>query len=295
MTAFWAEKNNGKICFKYRFEKIELNEKSWWAPVGTANPPPTRDYEAKAVRKICQSCHEQSPQVYVNGWMCLQEHCGKHWQINGAEPPVDMDFNPAFVNERNLYADKEGLPDLLPEMPDPMADAMISTERNSWKGLVCPKCQACTARADWNSWRCETDGCGFVLPVKHTLRNYHSLLLDHQVEITGRALSLDTWTTPIQAPTVECLGGWRIQTFSIPGLGDVMHLQSNAHINRKAGGPHQMLEDLQKADLELRRHKMKCARGKSDKPSSIARGLHLIVFGTRCAHFSHDYVSHILF
>lgn len=293
LTGFWAEKNDGKVCFKYRFEKILLDKKSWWAPVGSANPPPTRDFENKASRKTCASCHQESPQVYNNGWICLQEHCGKFWKLNGTEPPSDMDFNPAFLNERTLYADKDGVPNLLPEMPDPVADAAISTERNSWKGLVCPKCLACTARAHWDSWRCETDGCGFILPVQHTVKNYHSLLLAHQAEITGRALSLDTWSSPIQAPTTENLGFWRIQTFDIPGLGTVTHFQSNAHINRKTGGPHQMLEDLQKADLELCRHKMKCSPGKSGKSSFLAKCLHAQVSGTRTAHFAHDYVSRI--
>jgi len=191
----------------------------------------------------------------------LYEHCNKFWKLRGTEAPSDMDFNPDFLNERTPYPDLDGVPDLLPELPDPVADALISTERNSWKGLICPKCLACTSRAHWDSWRCETDGCNFVLPVKHTLRNYHSLLADHQVEETGRALPLDEWSAPIKAPKSELLGYWRIQTFSIPGLGTVTHFQSNAHINREAGGAHQILEDLQKAELDLRRNVMASSYG----------------------------------
>ncbi|KAK4695373.1 hypothetical protein P7C71_g2375, partial [Lecanoromycetidae sp. Uapishka_2] len=273
LVTVWAEKKDGKICIKYRFEKIFLEKKSWWAPVGSADPPTNRDYETKALRKSCTTCHQKSPQVYSDGWICLNEHCEKFWTLKGAEAPSQMEFNPAFINERTLYADKDGVPDLLPRFPDPVADAWISTKKNSWKGLVCPNCLACTARAHWNAWRCETEGCNFVLPVKHTLRNYHSLLADHQVEETGRALALDKWATPIQAPKTELLGYWRIQTFEIPGLGTVTHYQSNAHINRKAGGAHQILEDLQKAELDLCRNKMDQS----------------VVDGTRTAHFTRDF------
>lgn len=203
--------------------------------------------------------------------MCLHEQCKNFWELNGTEPPSDMKFNPAFLEERTLYADVAGLPALLPDLPDPVADTLISTERNSWKGLVCPKCSACTARAHWDAWRCETEGCGYVLPVQHTLRSYRSLLLDHQSEITGRALSLDTWKTPIQAPATELLGYWRIQTFTIPGMGTVTHFQSNAHINRKAGGADDILKELQEADLKLCRHKMKCSVGKNSKSLYVSR------------------------
>ena len=70
-------------------------------------------------------------------------------------------------------------PDLIPALPDPKSvDAAFTTERNSWKDIVCPKCQRCICRTYWDVWRCDTDDCHFVLPVEHYVHSAGSLNSD---------------------------------------------------------------------------------------------------------------------
>ena len=262
-TDIWPEIFDSKVCFMLRFEKIDLWHVSWWDFENATNPPEEPDFTAKALYKTCDLCSTESKQVLEPGWVCLNESCTQFNTLDGSEVPADAQRNSDFVKERNKFADFDGLPDLIPKLPDPQSvDAAFSTERNSWKGIVCPECQRCNSRTHWDAWRCATDGCNFVLPVKHQVHSVGSLLTDNTSEYSGRALPLDTCRAPVIEHGPEFVGYWRIQRYTLFPENTITHFMANAHINRKPGGAHQILRELQEVDLGLRRFRMSNCNGK---------------------------------
>lgn len=196
--------------------------------------------------------------------MCLRESCKLFWTINYSAPPQELTYNIQFLKERTRFADPGGVGDLVPELPDPDSpDAPFSTERNSWRGIVCPKCRSCISRKFWDSWRCETEGCNFVLKVKHQIHSAGSLLPDNQREYSGRALPLNKFWAPVIEPEEELFGCWRIQKFTVFPGNTITHFMSNGPINQKPAGAHQMLRELQTVDLDLRRLPLSACEGES--------------------------------
>ena len=250
-----------------RFEKIDLYHVSWWDLPNTADPPQTPDFTTKALTKLCGHCLMESRQVLEPGWVCLNEACPEYSVLNGAVISEGAKRNPDFVNERTKFADLDGLPDLIPSLPDPdSVDAACSTERNSWKGIVCPKCQRCNCRTYWDAWRCATEGCDFVLPVKHQIHSVGSLVADNLAEYSGRALLLNECHAPVVEHDPEYFGYWRIQKYTLFSENSVTHFMANSHINRKPGGAHQILREMQEVDLGLRRYSLASCNGNhSDK------------------------------
>ena len=260
-TDIWPETVNGKICFMLRFEKIDLYSVSWW-DVETNENPPRPDFTKKAFSQACDLCNMESKQVFEPGWVCLNEACARYNLLDGLAIPDDVERNPDFVNERTKFGDIEGLPDLIPALPDPQAfDAAFATERNSWKGIVCPKCQRCICRTHWDAWRCETDNCDFVLPVKHYVHSAGSLVADNTSEYSGRALPLNKSLAPVVEHDPDFIGYWRVQQYTLFPGNTITHFMANAHINRKPGGTHQILRELQEADLGLRRFQLSSCNG----------------------------------
>ena len=260
-TDIWPETVNGKRCFMLRFEKIDLCSASWW-DVETNEYPPQPDFTTKAFRQACIYCNMESKQVLEPGWVCLNEACAHYNRLDGSAIPEDVERNPDFVNERTKFIDMDGLPDLIPALPDPESvDAAFTTERNSWKGIVCPKCQRCICRTYWDAWRCETENCHFVLPVKHYVHSAGSLVAENTSEYSGRALPLNKYLAPVVEHDPDFVGYWRIQQYTLFHGNTISHFMANAHINRKPGGAHQILRELQEADLGLRRFQMSNCNG----------------------------------
>lgn len=253
VTEIWAEKSKGKTCFKFRFEKIDLATKSWWAPAGS--PMPVRS-NAKALRQACMCCHKSSSQVFQDGWMCLNEACNRFWKLNGQEAPSKLTYNPAFLNERtawptNIKPPFPLRPDLL--VADNKTDVNLAVSRASWKGMACPQCGRCNSRTLWDAWQCQTVGCGFTHGIKHTIIDPHTVLPDHGVEFVGHALPQDKHLDPVTMRAPEIIGEWRVHTFDVVPGNHVTHFMANGVLNNMPGGAHDMFRALQGADIGLQR------------------------------------------
>ena len=195
--------------------------------------------------------------------MCTNGACTQHWIIDGANAPEKLTYHPDFVCERTKYDDAEGEGSLIPELPVKNDyDLFQSSSRNSWKGIVCPKCRRCNSRTFWNRWHCATMGCSFEIRVKHPVHSPASMLLDHDVEYTGRAPALDRIIAPVVGCESEFHGYWRIERYVLPGLGTVTHFQANKHINQHPGGAHDIFMSLQSDDIGFRRYPMLTSVGK---------------------------------
>ncbi|KAH0544635.1 hypothetical protein FGG08_001285 [Glutinoglossum americanum] len=259
VTDVWCEKIDGMKCFKFRFEKLDLELPSWWAPAGSPDPPRPYRYPKPAVRRTCNSCGESSPEIYIEGWICFTDNCESFWKINGAYPPANLHYNPAFLEERTRWPSKVKAPyslkpAMLPE--DRGNDSGYSVSHACWKGFSCPKCGRCNSREDWNGWECQTDECDYTYKVKRSILSAQAISNPHDPITDGHAISKDLISCPI-TEKVDFLENYRVHTYAITDCGTVTHFMANRTINERPDGPDDMFLALQQADIGLKRFPLK--------------------------------------
>ncbi|KAI5377105.1 hypothetical protein J4E82_004188 [Alternaria postmessia] len=113
-THVWAEKSGDSKIVRYRFEKLNTKKESWWRAKDAQEVIELGSLPSP-VEKVCGSCNLQSPQVYLNGWMCLQSACTAFWKIytNTAEPGRSMPaqepkeaslvYDPRFLKQKTPW------------------------------------------------------------------------------------------------------------------------------------------------------------------------------------------------
>ena len=90
----------------------------------------------------CESCQEQSPFIYKQGWMCLNPLCDVFWTINDEEPK-QLDYREEFLN---LLPQKfERLPNITPARVVETQGGVTTTFAFT-KGWHCIKCGRLTCR-----------------------------------------------------------------------------------------------------------------------------------------------------
>lgn len=272
VTDIWAEKANGKTCFKFRFEKIYLNTKSWWAPEGSPLPPTTRPFKP-AQRSTCTSCQHDSKKIFEEGWICLNQACGEFWMLNGTIAPAKLAYCKDFLGERTLWpAYIKPAFDLKPEpLRDDPDHATLAVSLAGWKGMVCPRCGRCNSRMVWSEWQCKTENCDFSHRIQLSPIPASAVLPDHAVEYVGHALPLDRYFNQVILREPEFLGQWRIHTYDLMAGNTLTHFHANSVINQRPGGAHDIFLALQAADLDLQRFPLKTSPGKNSFWNSIFR------------------------
>ena len=266
VTDVWAEKNKDKVCFKFRFEKIDRTKKSWWATKGSPEPVDSLVLPPRAFIGDCNICGLSSKQIFAHYWLCLNETCSEFWCIDGEEMKRPLTYNPVFVEERTNWPDNIRPPyDLAPRLPKPNAadEASYAYNRACWKGIVCPKCRRCTSRRHWDAWRCETQGCGFIYNVPQPVLAPSALMGGHDVETTGHAIPRDQMLYPVDMlpPTFD--NGWRIHTYELCLGNTITHFHANESVNKLPGGANDLFKALQKDNcMGLQRFPMKMHTGK---------------------------------
>ena len=263
VTDTWAEKINDKTCFKFRFEKIDLTTKSWWAPEGSPLPLVPRPFSSKPDTYECLCCHLSSKKIFEQGWMCLNEVCSKFWTFRGAKAPTDLVYCKEFLEERTPWpASIKPAFDLKPEpLKDDPSHVNLAVSLAGWKGMVCPRCGRCNSRNVWAEWQCKTENCGYTHRIRLSPIPASAVLPDHTVEYIGHALPLDRHSNPVIFRQPEFLGDWRIHTYDIMEGNTVTHFHANGNINQKPGGAHDIFLALQSADLGLQRFPLRTSPG----------------------------------
>lgn len=265
VTAIWAEMNGAHKIFKFRLQKVNLLEKSWWAPRDSPMPPSSPDYQTKAPRSVCHTCGEESPQIYKEGWMCVSlKGCSDLGKLNGLVQPTGLTFNEAFLNERIAWpASVRPTYQLAPGiLADDPLNAFYSTSLAAWKGFVCPKCNRCNSRINWDIESCATPACDYLRKIVHPIHAHLAVLPPNTMEIHGHAMMFDQWQGHVRPPTVEFFGHWKIVTFKLCDNNFVTHFLANKYINAQRGGANEVFQELQKGDgLGLKRSYMKFSRG----------------------------------
>ena len=257
VTDTWCEKVNGYVVIFYRLEKLFLDKKSWWVPVGSSETATARDFEAKALRQQCVTCTTSSPQVYDEGWMCLNSDCSTFWTSSGDTATVDLTYNPAFLNERSR-SNNPAPPYLL--KPDSsnvcVSNATgITVSKAATRGIVCKNCNRCIPRRYWNTWKCATPGCGYVLEAPRDVLTASQVRANLANTFDGPALSLDKCDDSIEID-VEQHGLYRLHRYHLAPGNTVTHIFSCETLNSTIGGPNELFMALQQADLGLQRFEM---------------------------------------
>lgn len=299
VTDVWAEKLNGKVTYKFRFEKVELGKKSWWAPKGSPLPSPIRDFNTKAASKSCSNCHVTSKEIYRDGWMCLNDQCSTFFSIHG-QTPANPSYTFEFLNERSSWPESLKLGSLAPEplLVDPL-NASYNFSRASWKAMVCPHCGRCNSRIHWAKWQCQTPDCGFSHNITLTPLSYTAVLPSHGFQGTGHAVPQDSHSDPVILREPEFLGHWRIHTFDVMADSDsqtlITHYHANTLVNQMSGGANDMFHALQQADLGLQRFPLKASPSKFSPVILLLLVNFVSVKGEMLTkHFTSNYVSNPL-
>jgi hypothetical protein len=269
VTDVWAENFNGKVCYKFRFEKIELHKKSWWAPQGSSLPSTTRTFDTKATFATCAGCGSISKKIYRDAWMCLNEKCDNFFSVNG-QIPANPCYSIEFLNERSQWPKEFKLGSLKPEPTlAELGDAnstSLNYSRAAWKGMVCPQCGRCISRVHWSRWECQTQSCGFSRHIQLTPLSHMAVVSSHALQGTGHAVPQDRHMSPIILREPVFLGNWRIHTYEV--MADtqpetvVTHFHANSLLNNVSGGANDMFRALQEAEIGLQRFPLKSSPGK---------------------------------
>lgn len=256
-VAVWAEKTLGKgkkawTTIKYRLERLDSSKSVWYAPTQAAITDQDRELAGSLIEKDCRDCNTRWPQVYLNGWMCLNSSCERFWKLYCGEdaPYGKLHYNPAFLLDRTQWTNEQEPYDVRPPIPDSGKVIGDNLSKINTRGIVCPKCGRCNHRRLWRGWSCENVACDFEafpihVPVKPALL--------HQPWDSvgdGPTLSQNKYAKHLNVKVkVSHKLGFKVFTYTFDGIdGKLVHAVSNARINRAPGGPDDMFEAMQRQD-----------------------------------------------
>lgn len=246
---------------KFRFEKTDLDSKSWFAP--RDSPDIEFSTTVKAFRKECPTCNAIKPQVFVSGWMCLNSKCSDFWSQDGTPASETQEYNPAFLRERTIFDGFLPPYAMNPELIQPHAThgQTFSATKQCWEGIVCKLCGRCNLRRHWDAWTCRTEGCTFKYKLPMEVIPASSVMGDDWHGFQGHGVPQDKVFESFLQCKVSKHGLYRDNIYQ---LGDglvITHLNSNNVINSAPGGPDELFCRLQIDNLGLERLPMKRSVG----------------------------------
>jgi hypothetical protein len=95
----------------------------------------------------CEHCKFQNPQVYIQGWMCLNPECAGFWKMRNGGPPGDvLDYTADFLELSPTDSLPDNLPEIFPKPPPIGAWDGITTAYTFSKGWHCLRCGRLSSR-----------------------------------------------------------------------------------------------------------------------------------------------------
>lgn len=275
-----------------RFEKIDLNNRSWWTPAGSSGPDAGEfsvgEYACES--KTCPTCHRPSKEIYKQGWACLNNGlwddvekdypnpCPKFFEFSSPQNVNELEYNDSFLRERTRYDDSKPLDhDIVPRLPS-NHDNDLGCESAFKRGIVCPQCGCCSRRIRWEGWFCENPGCDFeyTVPMRQipigSIAN-DDMLLVKQRKNSASALK-DVKHESIRVFESQEEGKPAITTWFLPDekqgaeqsfIGSVTRIQATPEAHDRNGGYHDLYRALQGQDIRLARSGAKSAGGKNEE------------------------------
>ncbi|TEB38335.1 hypothetical protein FA13DRAFT_1621066 [Coprinellus micaceus] len=184
----WAEvqpdPSSGRniVKFKFAFQWCEGQGDPWWLSESGKADIVDFDEDARSYKvreEECPQCWEESPQVYSQGWACLQPTCPRFWQLGQTDStptdplvflPEELTYHEGFLALREPCPLPIGFETLRPPPVKERADG-ISTSHYFTRGFHCDKCGRLSCRVEWQKWKCNTPGCDKSYTVKAKVRD----------------------------------------------------------------------------------------------------------------------------
>ncbi|KAI5810759.1 hypothetical protein BZA77DRAFT_254299, partial [Pyronema omphalodes] len=254
VTHAWAEKDSysGLIRWKFRYEKLEFRKTGWWARE-EAVPNDFQIWEG-----TCQTCGNQFPHVYRNGFICFNPECAVFFKyteefLNAETPGWEHMSDPPTAFLPETFS--------LPIVDDKVDLDFVS--RKAWKGWCCCRCGRLNSRNFWDRWQCANRACSYTFTARVT-QIFTSLDLadDHRPLYTGYPIIEDEWSSEIGVHR-SARDGYTVMTYDLPRGGRVTHMVANLSANAQDGGADWLLKEYQTAGIPFQRYLMTVAGGMS--------------------------------
>lgn len=109
----------------------------------------------------CTYCLERTPQVYQQGWACLNPSCCRFWiSVDGSRLPFRLQYNLQFLRLPPSYVLPCEIRDIRPPLPVCSAPDGITTTHSFTRGWHCRGCGRLSCRyVDF--FRCKKFCLGF--------------------------------------------------------------------------------------------------------------------------------------
>lgn len=305
ITDLWKESimtgNNLIKVWRVRFEKINLDTPSWWAPNSTTGisegnvQPPTRQ---------CDVCGKVWKEIFTAGWVCLNHNCTNHFTAPGdtAVAVNDLVYTREFLDQRTPVRCE--IPEEWTKLRDHETNATTvneshGTEKAAHLGVFCSSCGCCSRRIYWNKLICES--CGKDAPANMKalpesilageLAVFNEKMLTKNTKVNAGMSQLHrdplactlNWTFPIASHTFSAGNYAGIRQYFLPrpdgGIaGSFTLIPSNEMVNRAANGPDDLFRQLESKDIKLKRNP---AAVRGSKSTMLSRWPELTVSKTR--------------
>jgi hypothetical protein len=276
----WAEKTEGKgkkvrTTIKYRLERLNQHlEPAWYSPDINGSQT-SADDEAIAgplVTASCKFCHTTSPQIYLQGWWCVNPACDAFWEIDTVPVPCGkgkLDYDPAFLLHRyELWKndDEEREPEPMDVRPSvPKVGEVIGDHLYyiNTRGVCCPYCGRCNSRRKFSGWKCENPVCNWSLtperkPVLPTML--------HTPWDAAPTLVRNRLADGVHVESMH-MHGYKILRYTFDGInGCFVHIAATKQVLSEKNGPNDMFADLQTIDMGLERRVFAFSKTSGGKP-----------------------------
>lgn len=269
VTDVWQEKVLGHneirvSIWKVRLEKIDRSKRSWWA-AKTAMPHDNQT-RPTASKHTCAVCKHESKVRFNIGPACLNVSCSEFFNFGTEYDDSNLDYHPAFLEERTEYL---GTPPGPLSPPPPIDEELNQEDAYGYeimhrRGIVCQKCGCCTRRIEWRQWSCENEDCDYTYRVRQLTVPVSKVIAktkDDALEMdTESRLKEDTPKAPHKSLPFHqsIVGSYDLYNFDLPNefggiSGSIRHFKSNRLINQQKDGPNDLFLEIQASELNLRR------------------------------------------
>ena len=101
----------------------------------------------KDIYFACTHCLERTPQVYQQGWACLNASCLRFWiSVDGSPLPLQLEYNAQFLQLLPPFVLPSDMRDIRPALPVMSAPDGITTTHLFARGWHCPQCGRLSCR-----------------------------------------------------------------------------------------------------------------------------------------------------
>ncbi|KAF8160743.1 hypothetical protein B0H34DRAFT_697920 [Crassisporium funariophilum] len=104
----------------------------------------------------CGLCHEKSPRIYIQSWVCLRPKCSNFWRepIRRQLLTGELDYYPDFLKLLPSTAIPPGFGKLEPSLPMSVPADGVVTSYAFTRGWRCDRCGRLSCRYNWEQWEC---------------------------------------------------------------------------------------------------------------------------------------------